>query len=321
LVQKLLDDIIIRNEFSANEHPHMLAGLQSSLTHKFNELWKDNMRKQLQSMYKDVQNMQGIPPREEVERVTCYNHCDWNLTEIIPQYDQQSDESYQEQVFAIIVFKSTINKYINPPSIDATLMTHTKGVIIHGGPGMGKTYVSKLAVLYAICSGMKIISTSILGIRASDLGGTHLHSLFCWTPQKHESTPYKTALLALHRILRKPLQRHIILALNALLIDKIGTLSNKQLAVLDIMFQKCRNSPLPFGGLLILGSLDPRQIGAIKAMPLLMSTLILTFFQAVKLCHLVGAFHDPDYRELLNIMQTNPLDLIDNEGKKPDSMN
>ncbi len=132
LVQKLLDDIIIRNEFSANEHPHILAGLQSSLTHEFNEFLKDNMRKQLQSIYKDVQNMQGIPLREEVERVTCYNHCDLNPTEIIAQYDQQSDESYQEQVFAINVFKSTIDKYINPPSIDATSMTHTKGVIIHG---------------------------------------------------------------------------------------------------------------------------------------------------------------------------------------------
>jgi len=316
LVQKLLDDIIIRNEFSANEHPHTLAGLQSSLTHEFNQFWKDNMRKQLQSIYKDVQNMQGIPPREEVERVTRYNHCDWNPTEIIPQYDQQSDESYQEQVFAINVFKSTIDKYINPPSIDATSMTHTKGVIIHGGPGTGKTYVSKLAVLYALCNGMKIISTSILGIRASDLGGTHLHSLFCWTPQKHESTPYKTALSALQRILRKPLQRHILLALDALFIDEIGTLSNKQLAVLDIMFRKSRNSPLPFGGLLILGSLDPRQIGVIKAMPLLTSTLTLTCFQAVKLCHSVRAFHDPEYQELLNIMRTNPLDLIDDVEKK-----
>jgi hypothetical protein len=72
---------------------------------------------------------------------------------------------------------------------------------------------------------------------------------------------------------------------------------------------------------LILGSLDLRQIGVIKAMPLLTSTLTLTSFQAVKLCHLVRAFHDPYYQELLNIMQTNPLNLIDNEEKKPDSMN
>jgi hypothetical protein len=321
LVQKLLDDIIMRNEYSANEHPHTLAGLQSRLTHKFNEFWRDNMRKQLQSKYKDVQSMQGIPPREEVERVTGYNHCDWNPTGIITQYDQQSDESYQEQVFAVNVFKSTIDKYINPPSIDGTLMTHTKGVIIHGGPGTGKTYVAKLAVLYAKCSGMKIISTSILGIRASDLGGIHLRSLFCWTPQKHKLTPDKTALLALNRILRKPLLHHIILALDALFIDKIGTLSNKQLAVLDIIFRKCRNSPLPFGGLLILGNLDLRQIGIIKAMLLLTSTSILTCFLAVKLCRSVRVFHDPEYQELLNIMQTDPLDLIDDEEKNLDSMN
>ena len=83
LVQKLLDDIIIRNEFSANEHHHMLASLQSSLTHEFNKFWKDNMCKQLQSIYKDVQNIQGIPPGEEVERVTHFSHCNWDPLESI----------------------------------------------------------------------------------------------------------------------------------------------------------------------------------------------------------------------------------------------
>jgi hypothetical protein len=92
LVQKLLDDIIIRHEFSANKHPHTLAGLQSSLTHKFNKFWKDIMCKQLQSIYKDVQNIQGIPPREEVERVTHFSHCNWDPVESIAQFDQQSDE-------------------------------------------------------------------------------------------------------------------------------------------------------------------------------------------------------------------------------------
>jgi hypothetical protein len=67
---------------------------------------------------------------------------------------------------------------------------------------------------------------------------------------------------------------------------------------------------------LILGSLDLHQIGVIKAMLLLTSTLTLTCFQAVKLCHSVRAFHDLDYQELLNIMQTNPLDLIDDEENK-----
>ena len=51
-------------------------------------------------------------------------------------------------------------------------------------------------------------------------------------------------------------------------------------------------------------------------MPFLTSTLILTCFQAIKLSHSVRAHHDPDYQELLNLMQTNPIDLIDDEVQK-----
>jgi len=126
---------------------------------------------------------------------------------------------------------------------------------------------------------------------------------------------------ALSRIQRNPQSRHIILSLDALFIDEVGTLSNQQLIVLDIMFRKHRGSPLPFGGVLIIGSLDPRQIGVIKAMPLLTSTLILTCIQAVKLSHSVRAHNDPQYQELLNIMRINPLDLIDDEDKKGGSFN
>jgi hypothetical protein len=42
LVQCLFDDVIIRNKFSATEHPYMMAGLQTSLTNTFNEFWSDN---------------------------------------------------------------------------------------------------------------------------------------------------------------------------------------------------------------------------------------------------------------------------------------
>ena len=42
LIQQLFDDIIIRNEFSANEHPHTMAGLQQSLTDEFCQFWIDN---------------------------------------------------------------------------------------------------------------------------------------------------------------------------------------------------------------------------------------------------------------------------------------
>ena len=88
------------------------------------------------------------------------------------------------------------------------------------------------------------LSSSILGAHAFDLGGTHFHSLFCWTPQKHVSTPFRTDSLALLKIARKPISQHIILSLDALFINEIGTLSNQQFGTLGIMFRKALNSPL-----------------------------------------------------------------------------
>ncbi len=115
LVQRLFDDIIMRNEFSATEHPHTMTGLQSSLTDKFNEFWRDNLRKHFQSIYKDCQNIGGIPLRGEGESGTRFSHCDWDPVESITQHDGQSIESFHEQVFALRVFKSTINKSTSIP--------------------------------------------------------------------------------------------------------------------------------------------------------------------------------------------------------------
>jgi hypothetical protein len=76
-------------------------------------------------------------------------------------------------------------------------MTHTKGVIIHGGPGTGKTQIVKLAIFCALLKVLKIISSSILGVHASSLGGTHLHSLFCWKPQRYKSASLEQPFLLL----------------------------------------------------------------------------------------------------------------------------
>ena len=81
------------NEFFATEHPQTMTGLQSSLSDKFNEFWRDSTRKQLQSIYKDCQNIHGIPLRGEVESVTRFSHCDWDPVESIFQNDGQSIES------------------------------------------------------------------------------------------------------------------------------------------------------------------------------------------------------------------------------------
>ncbi len=59
--------------------------------------------------------MEGIPVREQVENVTRSGIINWDPTNI-PQYAEQSDESFEEQVFALKVLVSTIDKYLDSTS-------------------------------------------------------------------------------------------------------------------------------------------------------------------------------------------------------------
>ena len=63
---------------------------------------------------------------------------------------------------------------------------------------------------------------------------------------------------------------HLLMTLDVLAIDECGSLSAEQLATLDIILRTIKSSSLPFGGVLVLGSFDHRQIDAIKGTPFLM---------------------------------------------------
>ena len=85
---------------------------------------------------------------------------------------------------------------------------------------------------------------------------------------------------------------HLLMTLDVLVIDECGSLSAEQLATLDIILRTIKSSSLPFGGVLVLGSFDHRQIDAIKGTPFLMSSHILTDFTIVRLRESVRAAAD-----------------------------
>lgn len=80
--------------------------------------------------------------------------------------------------------------------------------------------------------------------------------------------------------------------MDMLLLDEAGQLSAEQLALIDIVFRHTRNSSLPFGGVLICGTFDHHQLGAIRGLPFLLSSHILSDFILVKLEHSVRAAKD-----------------------------
>ena len=86
---------------------------------------------------------------------------------------------------------------------------------------------------------------------------------------------------------------HILLTMDMLQLDEWGQLSAQQLALIDIVLRHALHTSLPFGGVLICGTFDHNQLGAIEGLPFLLSSHILTDFTLVKLEHSVRAARDP----------------------------
>ena len=85
---------------------------------------------------------------------------------------------------------------------------------------------------------------------------------------------------------------NLLMTLDVLVVDECGSLSAEQIATIDIILRTIKSSSLPFGGVLVLGSFDHRQIDAIKGTPFLMSSHILTDFTIVRLKESVRAAAD-----------------------------
>jgi len=85
---------------------------------------------------------------------------------------------------------------------------------------------------------------------------------------------------------------HLLMTLDVLLLDECGQLSAQQLAQLDIILRDVRQTNVPFGGVLIFGTFDHCQLGAIDGLPFLLSSHIMTDFCLLKMKHSVRAYCD-----------------------------
>lgn len=56
---------------------------------------------------------------------------------------------------------------------------------------------------------------------------------------------------------------HLLMTMDVLLLDEVGTLSAQELSQLDCILRNIRHSNTPFGGVLIFSSMDHQQIGKV----------------------------------------------------------
>ena len=54
-------------------------------------------------------------------------------------------------------------------------LTYTKGEIIHGVAGLGKSHVISYLSLVALAFGLRLMTTALMGVRVNAFGGIHFH--------------------------------------------------------------------------------------------------------------------------------------------------
>ena len=230
--------------------------------------------------------------------------------------DSQNPASFEEQRLALRTIVHGVDRYTALVR-GVQVLTHIKNVIVHGAPGTGKTFMGMMGVLYVLCQGLRCLSTSLMASRANSLGGRHIHKLFLLPSSKSGIVhPYRCAQEAMEKIKRNKLLHHILLTVDVIFFDEAGQISAQQLSMIEIILRKLRNSDVPYGGVLIIGTMDHTQTQPVNALPFLLSSHILTCYTMVQLKESVRAADDALFREFQHLTRENPYVLLNSPEKK-----
>lgn len=311
----LLDSVLLEDAIPITDlPPSVLTEVLNGKDEEMQREWAERQSQQLDVMLDNLRGVQGIPSKEEVLAATKTKPHSWNPMELVTQAEGQSKESYEEQQLSLQLAMNAVTRY----SKQFANSTYAKGVLTNGAPGAGKTFIQEVQGLYAMSQGLRVMSTSLMAIRSNALGGINVHRLFQLPVNKaanlfrlaevrvfifhtHCSALIEYLIIYLYQLAKDKLYQkrnvvmlHLLLTMDVLLIDEVGQLSSQQFSLLDIILRHIRTSTLPFGGVLIFGTFDHAQIGAIQGLPFLLSLHLQTDFTLIMLKHSVRAANDVD---------------------------
>jgi hypothetical protein len=309
---EIFDSVIIDNELTTVDLP---AVQQSILFNEINEknqsFLRDVKSKVIDAALKElgqetIENSQ-IPTKNELMTLTKDNPMEWDPVENFTQNHGQPTQSYTEQKIAVKLCKDATDNYLR---FDTSFVKCTG---IRGAAGSGKTWIMEYSLLYAICQGLNVITTSHMARRAIQLGGKHIAFLFGIPFSRSKLTPQRCAELALHRFMRNPVLYNFLRALDVICVDELAQSSSNMLAILDIIMKRVKGSQTFMGGLLVFFTLDHLQTQPINERPILTSPQIVPCFQMVKLQTSVRAAQDPHFQRIQTIARM-PLSTLQDES-------
>ena len=222
----------------------------------------------------------------------------WNPLHEFRKTPIQNNESYQEQKCAISRIVKAIDRYYDI----STSQTYVKCQIICGFPGSGKTFVELYTALYAISKGLKICTTSVMCKRSVALGGIHIHVLF-GLPYGNNIPTNRIVELSLIELLYNNDKLLFLKSINVIFLDEIGQVSAETLCVLDIVLRRIKDSNIYLGGVLLIGTLDHKQLPPVTGHPFLISPHVFSSFEFSILKNSVRASGDSNHQRVQEIVR------------------
>ena len=168
-----------------------------------------------------------------------------------------------------------------------------------GNPGTGKTFISGLAMSFAVCNGAVVFLTSLPSRRADQLYGQHIHKLFKISTLKLD--PISLANKALTRISHDKKRFVFLKRLQVLFIKEIGLITAQLFTTVDFISRNLKDTNGPFGGVLIVGNGDSCQLPNIDGSSIFEASYLLFNTDFHFLTHFVRMV-DPQGQKLLRVL-------------------
>ena len=244
------------------------------------------------TMHRDMVqcNIPNVPDLDSIMNASFDKTVNWDLAENYPS-PGQAHESFQEQSEAYRRIKEVIMKYKYSGNLS------TPSICLVGAGGTGKTTIMKRSLLYAMSQGLSVAVTCVLGERSNELGGTHIHKLFGFSPQQNLS-PTKMAEHAIVKLLKKGHHYTLLKTADIIFIDELGQVSGQMLSAMDMVMRHIRDSSRFFGGCIILSTMDVLQLQPIDGLPPVMSPLMFCNFVFLRLERSMRATNDLVHQEI-----------------------
>ena len=293
-----IENLILHNNDILSSTPYVLLKQIETYCNEEFDILMIERRNNLVKVLSEI-GIPNFPDMETLINQRRNNSMVWNPLLPRPGLDQ-TQESFEEQNRVINNCKTTIEKLFNKERY-----VHPNSILIVGSPGVGKTWVMSTLVMYSLTLGLNVCVTALTAQRARELGGVHIHELFCLRPNDHNtvSTDLQSEKGIIRLILNNPMNLEYLRRLDILFIDEIGLLSREFMVVLDNVLKSIRKNSVVFGGLVLICTGDYCQLAPVTGKDIWFSFYMFVSFKVFELKSMVRSRNDETLQTVIKVLR------------------